>query len=397
MKFKKPFILTIVVVLILSISAGFIYNKNVQASELKTSLENYIKNDEYREALNVINKANRDKIISTAFGFNNAAKDILTKHIDNLEKDYLEDKINISKLNSYLEEIMSFNILDENEIKSVKDEMSKEEVIKSSYRNSKELYNNKEYKNALKILEGIPEGSRENLEIEELKDSINKDYKEFSDKTLDGLIKDEKYKEGLNFLNEVKDVYTETDWKEKVDNINKLIDKKNEEIKKKKAEQEVRKKAEEAKKREEERKVEAARAASNNNTLASEKSYTSYRIIVSLNEQLTKIFKGSEENWELIKSINSSTGLPGAETPKGTFRISSRGNWFFSQKYQEGAKYWTSFYGNYLFHSFPMDRNKNILDYTLGKPASHGCVRMTVEDAKWIHDNIPNGTKVIVQ
>jgi len=44
-----------------------------------------------------------------------------------------------------------------------------------------------------------------------------------------------------------------------------------------------------------------------------------------------------------------------------------------------------------------MDRNKNILDYTLGKPASHGCVRMTVEDAKWIYDTIPNGTKVIVQ
>lgn len=393
MKFKKSFVLAIVIVLILSISSGFIYNKNVQACELKTSLENYIKNDEYKEALNVINKASNDKIINKAFGFNNEAKNILTNHIENLKNEYLEDKITISKLNTCLEEILSFNILDENEITTVKDEMSKEEVIKSSYRNSKELYNNKDYKNALKILEGIPKNNRENLKIQELKDSINKDYKKFSDETLDSLIKSEKYKDGLNFLNEVKDVYTETDWKEKVNNLNNLINKKNEEAKKKKAEEEARKKALEDKKREDEKKAQEAR----NNALNSVKSSTSYLITVNLNEQLTKIFKGSEENWELVKSINSSTGIPGDETPKGTFKVNSRGSWFFSQKYKEGAKYWTSFYGNYLFHSFPMDMNRNILDYTLGKPASHGCVRMTVEDAKWIYDNIPNGTKVIVQ
>ena len=33
----------------------------------------------------------------------------------------------------------------------------------------------------------------------------------------------------------------------------------------------------------------------------------------------------------------------------------------------------------------------------LGRRASHGCIRLTVEDAKWIYDNCPAGTTVIIQ
>lgn len=32
----------------------------------------------------------------------------------------------------------------------------------------------------------------------------------------------------------------------------------------------------------------------------------------------------------------------------------------------------------------------------LGQTASHGCVRLNVEDAKWIYDNCPVGTKVTI-
>ena len=37
-----------------------------------------------------------------------------------------------------------------------------------------------------------------------------------------------------------------------------------------------------------------------------------------------------------------------------------------------------------------------IIDGRLGINASHGCVRLSIENAKWIYDTIPSGTKVIV-
>lgn len=122
-----------------------------------------------------------------------------------------------------------------------------------------------------------------------------------------------------------------------------------------------------------------------------------YRIEVSTSEQNVRIF----DNNSMIKECIVSTGRNNS-TPLGDFTIQNRGEWFFSEKYQEGAKWWVSFkdYGIYLFHSVPMDREKNIIEKEadkLGSPVSHGCVRMRVEDAKWIYDNIPEGTPVHIE
>ena len=65
-----------------------------------------------------------------------------------------------------------------------------------------------------------------------------------------------------------------------------------------------------------------------------------------------------------------------------------------------GADYWVQFYGPYLFHSVPTGQNFG--DYLedeamkLGQPASHGCVRLTVADAKWFYDQVPDGTPVTI-
>ncbi|MDV3425752.1 MAG: L,D-transpeptidase [Bacillota bacterium] len=121
-----------------------------------------------------------------------------------------------------------------------------------------------------------------------------------------------------------------------------------------------------------------------------------YKLFVDLEYQHVYIYK----NNKLIKTMVCSSGMAGYETPEGKFKITGRGNYFFSDKYGEGAYYWVRFYGSYLFHSIPCDKSGNIVQSEadkLGTKASHGCVRLSMEDAKWIYENIPNNiSRVLV-
>lgn len=126
-------------------------------------------------------------------------------------------------------------------------------------------------------------------------------------------------------------------------------------------------------------------------------SKTAYLVYLNLDKQMTYVYEGSNNNWSLIKEFPSSTGIDGEETPKGIFSATNRGEWFYSEEFQQGAKYWVQFMGNYLFHSLPFDESQsNIVDYTIGEPSSHGCIRLEVEDAKWLYNNIANYTKIII-
>lgn len=136
---------------------------------------------------------------------------------------------------------------------------------------------------------------------------------------------------------------------------------------------------------------------SNVNTLSLE-SNTSYLVQVDLNNQKTNIYKGKRNAWTLMKSFSCSTGIDGEDTPRGTYTIKEKGKWFFSNNYKQGGKYWVQFDGDYLFHSLPYNEDKSkVVDFTLGKPASHGCVRLGESDSKWLFDNVPRGSKVMIQ
>lgn len=97
------------------------------------------------------------------------------------------------------------------------------------------------------------------------------------------------------------------------------------------------------------------------------------------------------------KAMICSTGLYNA-TPRGTYQISTKYLWreLYGGVY---GQYATRIHGGVLFHSVPYySRSKNALctdKYNkLGQQASMGCVRLTVEDAKWIAENCPQGTTV---
>ena len=119
-------------------------------------------------------------------------------------------------------------------------------------------------------------------------------------------------------------------------------------------------------------------------------------VSVSLNDQTVTVFDGEDR---IVCQFTCSTGVPGNDTPTGTFTISDRGKSFYNTSVQEGAYFWTRFDGSYLFHSLPFDSEENMIPEEadkLGTKASHGCVRLSLDDAKWIYENIPEGTKVII-
>lgn len=106
------------------------------------------------------------------------------------------------------------------------------------------------------------------------------------------------------------------------------------------------------------------------------------------------IFQGSAGNWRSVKWWPCGPGKMSTPTVKGSFTVQGRGYSFGSGF---TCYYWTQFYGNYLFHSVTYRQGtRHILDPTLGRPVSHGCVRLDINNAKWIYDNIPRGTKVVV-
>ncbi|MEW5932379.1 MAG: L,D-transpeptidase [Bacillota bacterium] len=123
-----------------------------------------------------------------------------------------------------------------------------------------------------------------------------------------------------------------------------------------------------------------------------------WAVAVDIDRQKVFVYRDGE----LARSMVCSTGTADKPTPVGEFRIQNRGEWFFSEKYKQGGRWWVSFHnwGEYLFHSVPMDREGRILEEEaarLGHPASHGCVRLSLEDAEWLYRNIPAGTPVTIR
>ena len=123
-------------------------------------------------------------------------------------------------------------------------------------------------------------------------------------------------------------------------------------------------------------------------------SSTGYLILVNRATCQVGIFTGKTGFWNQIKSWSCSPGASSSPTVAGTFRVGGKGYYFDSGS---ARCYWyTQFYGNYLFHSVLYNKNGTLMDGRLGMHLSHGCVRLQIDNAKWIYNNIPRGTTVVV-
>ena len=129
-----------------------------------------------------------------------------------------------------------------------------------------------------------------------------------------------------------------------------------------------------------------------------------YFLKVSIAKQRVYVYglDANEEYTVLLKTMKCSTGLPETPTPKGTFQASTGpgARWHYFKKYFVWAQYAYYIQGDIMFHSvlYP-EKGGRVMSSSvrnLGRKASHGCVRLTVENAKWIYQNCPPGTTVVI-
>ncbi|MGX8706952.1 MAG: L,D-transpeptidase family protein, partial [bacterium] len=106
---------------------------------------------------------------------------------------------------------------------------------------------------------------------------------------------------------------------------------------------------------------------------------------------------------DLVRTMKCSTGRSGTPTPKGTYTSSTApgARWHYFKKFDCWAQYAYYIQGDIMFHSVLYNTKESSPTRSsvnnLGSRASHGCVRLAVEDAKWIWTNCPKRTTVIVE
>lgn len=123
-------------------------------------------------------------------------------------------------------------------------------------------------------------------------------------------------------------------------------------------------------------------------------SSTNWLMLTDTSGCRTAIYYGHHGAWRPVKEWICSPGAPATPTVTGEFTVTGKG-YSFGNGFT--CYYYTQFYGDYLYHSVLCYQNSfRVMDGRLGMHLSHGCVRLDIDNAKWIYDNIPYGTKVVI-
>ena len=127
-----------------------------------------------------------------------------------------------------------------------------------------------------------------------------------------------------------------------------------------------------------------------------------YRVEVSIADQTVTIYcLNANGEYEQARQFICSTGLNNT-TPRGIFLDGFPVNrWHYFQKFDCWAQYSFEVEGGIMFHSVIYSGNsestlRKSSVWALGSPASHGCIRLQVKDAKWMFEHCKRGSLVIV-
>ncbi|MDL2236617.1 L,D-transpeptidase [Christensenellaceae bacterium OttesenSCG-928-K19] len=129
-----------------------------------------------------------------------------------------------------------------------------------------------------------------------------------------------------------------------------------------------------------------------------------YKLVVDYHNQCIYAFSKDEKGnfINLERVMICTTGGNGNWTPEGTYNMGETYHRFgFFVNFNCYAQYWSQMHGSFYFHSL-LYTSRSGDSYTmssynnLGKPGSHGCIRLFVPDARWIYENCAPGTECVV-
>jgi hypothetical protein len=113
---------------------------------------------------------------------------------------------------------------------------------------------------------------------------------------------------------------------------------------------------------------------------------------LSVDQTCQMVYQARGGRW--VRIMKASTGRAGHRTPNGSYRVTWRWpGWHSSSKYPsdrpEGNMYNSLYFrgGGYAIHG------SRSVPY---QPVSHGCVRISVANARRVFPTVPNGTRVFI-
>ena len=131
-----------------------------------------------------------------------------------------------------------------------------------------------------------------------------------------------------------------------------------------------------------------------------------FAMTVDVTNQVTTVYgRDAEGNYTVpVRRMLCSTGTKANPSDVGDWVLNGRhSKWCVFPKWGNSyARYWTRINASIAFHSViytavSLDAMKISSYKALGRRASHGCIRLTVEDAKWVYENIGAGTVVSIR
>ena len=385
MKNKKLLIsisLSIFLLLIIVVSY-FIFSYSNNLNKFKEDLSS----NNYEDAAYCFNNGTKSIILKKTFI--KSSEDIITEKLSEIENEYYSGDISEEETVKDLNGLLSLNTSNE-EIFNFKNTIPLIKDSKDSFDIGISKLDEENYLEALNYFKSVHNLSDCKAQALECEETCLDKIREPILKTVDEYISNGKYSKGIEYLDsQINSLPYDPKLQEKRDELEKLRLEHLEDYSQKNIDKATARTAPvmEYYKKLNEDTINQFDITSN----------TNYLVFVNIAEQKTYVYEGSKNDWTLDKTFTCSTGIEGKETPVGIFTVQTRAPWFFSPKYGQGGKYYVQFMGNYLFHSIPFNSDKTtISDPTLGVPASHGCIRLSVEDSKWLYDNVQNGSKIII-